>query len=124
MAIKTDTLGAWIQTRNTLVQNLVTTMEFRAPLPNSGDPGSDFAKANAQIDRLTNQILELALVGLKQVDDAIASGTLVQDIAALSKEAKKEADRIKRATRTIQDIVKAIDMVTGVVTKILGLPFL
>jgi len=124
MATKVNVLGAWTQARNTLVQNLATTFDFLDDVPFSDDPNSDFVKGNAQADRIQDQLRLLALSGLKQIDDAVASGTLVQDISDLSKKAKAEADRIKNAAKTVAGITKAVDLVAGVVTKIAGLPFL
>jgi hypothetical protein len=124
MATKVKTLTAWVQTRNTLIQNLSSTLELLETASFSTDPGSDFVRGNAEADRIQDQLRQLALAGLKQVDDAIASGTLVKDITTLSKEAKKEADRITNATKTITAIARGIDLAAGVVTKIAGLPFL
>lgn len=124
MAIKVNVLGAWTQTRNTLVQNLTSTMALQLDAPFSQDPASDFVQANVQADRIHEQIRVHALSGLKQIDAAIAAGTLVKDISALSKQAKVEADRIKNAAKTVGGIVKAVDLVAEVVGKIAKLPFL
>jgi len=124
MATKVKTLGAWIQTRNTLIENLSSTLELLETAPFSDDPNSNFVRGNAQVDRIQDQLRELALAGLKRVDDAIASGDLVKAISDLSKGAKKEADRIKQATKTIEAITRGVDLVAGVVTRIAGLPFL
>ena len=124
MATKINVLGAWTQTRNTLVQNLTSTFDLLQDAAFSTDPASDFVRGNAEADRIQDQIRQLALLGLKQVDDAIAAGTIVQDINDLSKKAKVEADRLKNAVKTIGGIAKAVDMAAGVVTKIAGLPFL
>jgi hypothetical protein len=124
MAIKVNVLGAWTQTRNTLVQNLTSTMELQQNAPFSQDPASDFVQAGAQADRIQDQIRIHALSGLKQIDNAVAAGKLVKDISDLSKQAKVEADRIKNAAKTVAGITKAVDLVAGVVTKIAGLPFL
>lgn len=123
MTVKVDQLGAWRQTRNTLVSNLEETLEFQNGVPGSTSPGSDYMRADREMKRIEKALRELALAGLKRIDDAIANGNLVKQIADESRRAKREADRLKQITKTLNDIKGAIDTVTGVVTKIAGLPF-
>ena len=124
MPTKVKSLAGWIQARNILIENLSSTFALLETAPFSEDANSDFVRGNAEADRIQEQLRKLAVAGLKRVDDAIASGDLVAEIAALSKEARKEADRLKNAAKTIAGIAKAVDMASGVVTKIAGLPFL
>lgn len=124
MPVKVNSLGAWNQTRNTLTQNLVSTLEFLEIEPFSHDPASPYQFAEAKAQQLLDEMRRLAVTGLRQLDDQIASGSLVSDLAKLSKKAKVEADRLKNATKTIAGITRAVDSVTEVVTAISGLPFL
>jgi len=118
MAIKTNSLDAWKQTRNTLAQNLASTLEFLSTEPFSADPNSDFRKARAQRDRILEEIERLAVAGIQEIDDQIAAGDLVSRLNDLAKEADEEADRLREAAKTVDKITKAVDMAAGVVTKI------
>ncbi len=124
MSIKVNTLGAWTQVRNTLVQNLQSTLAFLEDEPFSADPASAFQQAEDQADKLLVQLRALAVTGLKQIDEQVAQGTLLADITAAATEAKKEADKLKNAAKTIDGIVRVVDGITSIVTKIGGLPFL
>lgn len=124
MPTKVNSLSAWTQTRNTLTQNLVSTLELLETEPASQDPASPYQIAEAKAQQILDEMRRLAVTGLKQIDDQIASGGLVADIAKLSKKAKAEADRLRNATKTIAGITKAVDAVTEVVTAISSLPFL
>jgi seryl-tRNA synthetase len=124
MATKTNNLDAWKQTRNALAQNLASTLEFLSTEPFSADPNSDFRKARAQRDRISDEIERLAVDGIKMIDDQIAASDLVKRLNALAKEADEEADRLKEAIKTVDKITKAVDVAAGVVTKITQLPFL
>ena len=124
MPIKVRALGSWIQTRNVLFENLTMNMDFQDAADYSDDPASDFRQAQANIKRILAKVQSHGVTGLKRVDEAIKGSDLMVEIAALSAEAKKEADRIKNAVKTVERLTGALDMVTGVVTKIAGLPFL
>lgn len=124
MATKTNDLDAWKLTRNTLAQNLASTMEFLATEPFSTVPNSAFQKARAEQDRILAEIKRLAVAGIGMIDDAIAAGDLVERINGLAKEADEEADRLKDAVKTIEGITKAVDVAAGVVTRFTQLPFL
>ena len=124
MAVQLKTLGAWAQTRNTLVQDLTMSMQVLQSAPFSDDPASDFQKATATDGQILEALRRHAVLGIEQIDDAIAAGPLVEQINALSKAAKKEADRIQAIARTIDDIAGAVDKVTEVVTKFAALPFI
>lgn len=124
MATKTNSLDAWKQTRNTLAQNLASTLEFLSTEPFSADPNSAFKQAKKQRDRILDEIERLAVAGIKQIDDEIAAGDLVERLNDLAKEADEEADRLKDAVKTIDKITKAVDVAASVVTKITQLPFL
>lgn len=124
MAIEVKTLGSWAQTRNVLVENLGMNMEFQDAADYSDDPNSDFQKAQANIEKIFADLQSHSVVGLKLVDEAIKDSDLIRSISAASAEAKKEADLIKNAVKTVENLSKALGKVTSVVTKIAGLPFL
>lgn len=123
MATKTNDLDAWKLTRNTLAQNLASTLEFLSTEPFSADPNSAFKQAKKQRDRILDEIERLAVAGIQQIDDQIAAGDLVKQLTDLAKDAEAEADRLKEATKTIAKITKAVDTATAVVTRITQLPF-
>lgn len=124
MPVKIQTLGAWAQTRNTLVQDLTMSMQILQSAPFSDDPNSDFQRATATDNKLLDALRRHAVLGINQIDDAIASGPLISEINSLSKAAKKEADRIQAIAHTIADVAGVVDKVTGVVTKFAALPFI
>ena len=124
MTKRVNQLSAWTQSRNALVENLTSTFQFLETEPHSNDPNSAFRKAEDESTRILEELRKLAVAGLRQIDDQIAAGTLVKDIADAAKDAKREADLLKKATKTIAKITKAVDVAAGVVTKIAGLPFL
>ncbi|NJM50898.1 MAG: hypothetical protein HC843_08460 [Sphingomonadales bacterium] len=124
MAVEVKTLGGWLQTRNVLVENLGMNMEFQGNADFSDDPQSDFQKTQAIIDKIFADLQSHAVNGLKLVDENVKDSDLVAQIMEASAEAKKEADRIKNAVKTIEALAGAFDKVSKVVTKIAGLPFL
>lgn len=124
MTTKTNDLEAWKQTRNTLAQNLASTLEFLSTEPFSADPDSPFKRAKKQRDRILDEIERLAVIGIKRIDDEIAAGDLVERLNDLAREADEEADRLKEAAKTIDKITRAVDVAARVVTKFTQLPFL
>lgn len=124
MTKRANQLSAWTQARNAMVENLTSTFQFLETEPFSNDPNSAFRRAEDESTRILGELRKLAVAGLRQIDDQIAAGTLVQKITDAAKEAKREADALKKATKTIARITKAVDAAAGVVTKIAGLPFL
>ena len=124
MATKVNSLDAWIQARNTLAQDLTSTLELLSTEPFSADPKSDFQQLKRQRDRIMDQMQKLAVAGIKQIDAEIAGGTLVQQIGDLAKEAEDEANRIKESAKTVTRIAGAVDKAAAVVTQITQLPFL
>jgi len=124
MPVKIQTLGAWAQTRNTLVQDLTMSMQILQSAPFSDDPNSDFQRATATDNKILDALRRHAVLGINQIDDAIAAGPLIGEINDLSKAAKKEADRIQAIAHTIADVAGVVDKVTGVVTKFAALPFI
>ena len=124
MATQVNSLDAWTQARNALAEDLTSTLELLATEPFSADPESDFQKARQQRNLILDQLQTLAVTGIKQVDSAIAGGTLVQQIEAMAQDAEDEANRLKAAAKTVANIAGAVDKATAVVTKIASLPFL
>ncbi|MBV8686254.1 MAG: hypothetical protein JOZ90_09475 [Alphaproteobacteria bacterium] len=124
MATQVNSLDAWTQARNALAEDLTSTLELLATEPFSADPDSDFQKARQQRNRILDQLQTLAVTGIKEVDAAIAGGTLIQQIEGLAQDAEDEANRLKAAAKTVANIAGAVDKAAAVVTKIASLPFL
>ena len=124
MATKTNSLDAWLKTRDAMAENLSSTLEFLSTEPFSSDPNSAFKKAKVQRDRIVDEMQKLAVAGIKMVDDEVAAGDLVERINGLAKKAQVEADKLKNATKTIGKIISAVDTAASVVTRIGQLPFL
>jgi hypothetical protein len=90
----------------------------------SADPGSDFKRLDDALRKVLDARLALAAVRLRDINDDIANSEIVGEIEAAAADAKKEADRIKRATKIVSDMVAFVDQVTqgtGLIGKILSL---
>lgn len=124
MPINIIDVAAYEEANDALVDILKMAREFRRSATPSRDPESDYQRAGALAAQINDLIGQLATFELQRIDDDIARSGIVDDINDLSKEAKQEADRLSRVTKTIARITKVLDMVAGVVTKIAGLPFL
>ncbi len=118
------TFGPWIQTKNVIVNVLAMVWDYANAQPYSEEETSEFVKANKVIDDLLDLLKEHAMQGLKSFDEEIAESNLVDELKRLSKEAKAEADRIKKATKSIEKFTEALNKVTKVVEAIPGLPLL
>lgn len=124
MTTKVQTLDSWTASRNALATLLGLIFELQQTLTFSTDPGSAYQKAEAQAARILEQLKLLAVLGLREVDSAIANSSLVQQLNAQAKTANQEADALKTAAKTIAKISGVIDDVVGTVDGILGLPFI
>lgn len=124
MTTDVNRLDAWSETRNALVDDLGVTYAFLVDEPTSDDPNSGYRRGKAEARRILDAMERHSILGLKQIDDAIAASELVAEITRLAGEANDEAARLKNAAKTIEGITRAVDMATSVVTKIAGLPFL
>lgn len=90
----------------------------------SADPLSDYARLDQALRAVMDARLALAAVRLKEIDASIAASGLVAAISAAADDAKKEADRIKKATKVVNELIAFVDDVTatvGLVGKILSL---
>jgi len=117
-----DELEAWKSARNALFADQASTWEFLQGVDYSGDEESEYQQARGVLDRIARDLRRLGLKGLELVDQAIARSELVESITELAKEAEREAARIKKASKTLDGITKAVDLATTVVTKVVGLP--
>lgn len=124
MPTNANSLAVWTETNQTLTDDLNSVLELLAREPFSADPASPHVRAQKERERLVNAMQRHAVLGMKLIDDEIAAGPLVGEINDLSKEAKREAELIKNAAKTIDGITKAVDLVAGVVDKFNALPFL
>lgn len=104
-----------------LSKGLSNLLNLAEPNP---DSGSDFMRLNATLQKVLRARAKLAAARLKQIDQVIADSGIIDQIDAAAADAKKEADRIKRATKVVNDIVGFVDEITksvGLVGKILSL---
>lgn len=88
------------------------------------DPNSDFMRLNATLQKVLKARAKLAAARLKQIDQAIVDSGIIDQIDSAAADAKKEADRIKRATKVVNDIIGFVDEITksvGLVGKVLSL---
>jgi hypothetical protein len=90
----------------------------------SADPGSDFKRLDDALRKVLDARLALAAARLRNINDDIANSGIVAEIESAAADAKKEADRIKRATKVVSDMIAFVDQVTegaGLIGKILSL---
>ena len=90
----------------------------------SADAQSDFMKLDAALRNILDARLALAAARLRNIDAEIAESGVIDAINAAAADAKKEADRIKRAAKVVNDIIKVVDEITsgvGLVGKLLAL---
>lgn len=116
-----NTLGSWQQTRNVLVQTLAMNTDAKVTTAFSKDKDSDFQKLQQNIDTTLEKLSEHALNGLRIVDDAIATGSVLNNLKRASQAAKDEADKIKKATKSIAKLTGLVNLVSSVVTKVAGI---
>lgn len=124
MAVKLNSLAAWSDAHQALAENMASALQLLQDAPYSADPASPYQQAQAAAQALAAQGRTLAVLGLEQIDEAIANGPLLGQIAASAAEAKREADLLANAAKTVDKINAAVGTVTALVTKIGALPFL
>ncbi len=123
MAVKLNSLAAWSEAQQALAENLSSALQLLQDAPYSSDPASPYQQAQAAAQALAVLARKLAVLGLEQIDEAIASGPELGQIASSAAEAKREADLLANATKTVGKITAAVGSVTALVGKIGALPF-
>jgi len=118
------TFGPWVQTKNVIVNVLAMVWDYANSQPYSEEEDSDYMKANKIIDDLLDLLKDHAVQGLKSFDEEVAESNLIDELKRFSKEAKVEADRIKKTTKNIEKFTEVLGKLTKVVEAIPGLPFI
>ncbi|MDA8747398.1 hypothetical protein N9M66_04230 [Litoreibacter sp.] len=104
--------GKWQQTRNTLSTSLALNVAAR----NGSAPGSaEEGQLNRNINKTLEDMQEHALNGLRMVDLAITDQNLVSTIKIASEAAKREADRLKNATASVNKLTGFVTQLTQLV---------
>lgn len=110
--------GTWEQTKNVLVQTLGMNMEGQ----NAATPGSTEAIAYAaNVDTNIADLRTHAITGLRMLDEEIATGATAQGLRVASADAKREANRIRQATRKVEDLIDLTGTLTQIVMGIRAL---
>lgn len=117
-------LPAYGDTRNAIAEIMGITGRLRMTKPYSSDEASDYQQLSAVLNKSARQLRALAMLSLQELDQQVANSTLVGDLNEAAKDAINEAERIAEAAATVDKIIKVLDEITGLVTKISGLPFL
>lgn len=118
-----NSVDAWKDSRAALVDALRVVFELLETEPYSSSGSSRYQRLQACANRILDKLRLIALVGLRQIDDTIASGQQIAQLNGLAKQAKQQAAQLQRATATINGIASAIDDAVSVVDRIVGLPF-
>jgi hypothetical protein len=113
--MKIENLGSWQRTRNVLVSTLMVLNEAQGAVEFSELPESEFMKLERELRRASANISAHSVYALKLINEAINQSGLIDRIETAAKDAKKEADRIKNATKKIDEITRLVDTGTEIV---------
>ncbi len=112
--------GAWQQTSNVLGQSLGMNMAMQQASPASSNPGSDYQRAQRNIDQILLDLKAHSMQGLRRLDLSV-NPALVKNIKDHSGRAKTAADKIRAATLKINELEKLVADVALLVAKFPGL---
>ena len=115
MATEIKTLGSWMRTRNVLVSTLIVHRQALSHTPFSELPSSDFVKFSQGIEQTLKNIEAHSIYALEIINDEIGASGLIDRISTDALSAKKEADRIKNATKRVQELAALVDKGTEIV---------
>lgn len=115
MATEIKTLGSWIRTRNMLVSTLIVHRQALQHTPFSDSPSSDFMKLSGGVQQTLKNIEAHSIYALEIINDEIAASGLIEQLSAAAVSAKKEADRIKNATKRVEELAALVDQGTQIV---------
>lgn len=121
MATEIKTLGSWARTRNVLVSTLIVHRQALLQTPFSELPGSDYVKFSQGVEKTLKNIEAHSIYALEIIDDEIAASGLIANISAAAVRARKEADRIKMATKRVNELAALVDQGTEIVGLFSGL---
>lgn len=110
--------GPWIQTRNTLFENLGLNADELARKRLLGGSAGEKKALKTNVDGLNEKIAVHAINGLKQVDAAIATSDVREKLSKRSKAARVETDRLKNTTKSINELTALVNELTGLVAGI------
>ena len=115
MALKFESLGSWMRTRNVLVSTLILHRQALQQTPFSTTPGSDHVRLSLGVEQTYRNIEAHAIYALELINDEIGASGLIARISDASAKAKKEADRIKNATKVVEELAALVDQGTQIV---------
>lgn len=114
----TGSWGTWQQTRNTLVQTLSMNIELRNQQPVGS---AEEIALNQNIKTNLKDMQDHALAGLRQVNASVLASGNAAKLTKASKEAKAEADRIRRAVEKVEELTELTAKLTKLVVGIAAL---
>jgi archaellum component FlaC len=121
MALAIERLGSWIRTRNVLVSTLIMHRQMLEHTAESSDPESRFAQLNNGAEQTLRNIEAHSVYALRVINDEIGASNLIGQISDAAAKAKKEADRIKAAAKTIEELAALVDQGTEIIGLFSGL---
>lgn len=108
-------ISGWEQTLRVLSETLAMHL---GEMGNYNADSPEFLEIEQNIAKIHEQLHTHAIAGIAQVNTKIATNSVLQEIKNASREAKREADRLKSATKTVQKLSGILDKVTKVVENI------
>lgn len=123
MATGVETLSAWTAAKQAQVLAMKAATTILRDAEYSDDPESPYQQAQSAAQTLADAGKRLAVLGLKNIDAAIAAGGVVAEIEAAATDAKQEAALLANAAVKVTKLAKVVTAVSQVVGKIGALPF-
>ncbi len=115
MATEIQKLGSWLKTRNLLISTLIVHRQALQHTAYSADPASDYARLRKGVEKTLINIEAHSIYALEMINNEIASSGVITRISDAAIKAKKEADRIKNATKHIEELAALVDQGTEIV---------
>lgn len=115
MATEFKNLGSWVRTRNVLVSTLIVHRQALLHVPFSEITGSDYVQLSKGIEQTLKNIEAHSIYALELINDEIGASGLIDHISDAALQAKKEADRIKNATKRVEELVALVDQGTEII---------
>jgi hypothetical protein len=123
MTTTVKTLAAWDAAHQAQVEAMHAASLMLRDAEYSEEPGSAYQVAHDSVQSLARAGKSLAVASLKQIDAAIANGTVVADLTAAANHARNEAKLITGAAAKVHKLAGVVTAVTQVVGRISALPF-
>lgn len=121
MTTSINTISGWNDLNEAVAAASEAALEILSEEPWSDDDESAYVQAERALLALNKLSDRIAAMAMQEIDDEIAESGLVDEINALAKEAKDEANAIKVAADKVTAFADLVGKIAGIVTKVAGL---